>query len=70
MRNFGGLLVVGGIVAFLYCSSELKKHEPVPEGLSISRSLEYPAGKMEVGRYAAMAGAAFGVLLLMFPQGR
>ena len=70
MRNFGMLMVVAGIVGFFYCSSELSKHEPVPEGLSMSRSWEYPAGKLEVGRYAGVAAAFVGVLFVMAPQGR
>lgn len=70
MRNFGTLLIFAGIVGFFYCSSQLGSAEPVPEGLSISRSLDYPAGRFEVGRYASVGAAAIGVLFAMFPQGR
>ena len=70
MRTFGLLLLVVGIVGFFYCSTHLDKLEPVPEGLSITQSLKYPAGKMEVGRFAAVAAGGIGVLFLMFPQGR
>lgn len=70
MRNFGGFMVVLGIVGFLYCSSQASKAGPVPEGKSISESLEYEAGRWEVGRYASAGAAFFGLLMLMFPKGR
>jgi len=70
MRNFGAMLIVAGIVGYIYCSDQLTKLEPVPEETSIGKSLEYPAGKFEVGRYAAVAGAFCGLLLAMYPQGR
>jgi hypothetical protein len=70
VRNFGGILIVAGIVGFLYCSNELGKAEAVPEGLSVSQSFRYPAGKLEVGRYGALAVAGMGVLLALFPSGR
>ena len=65
MRNFSSLLILGGIVGFLYCQHQLSTLEPVPEGLSISRSMQYPAGKMEMGRAAAAGAAVFGLLMLM-----
>jgi len=70
MRSFGMALIVIGIAGFIYCSHEMDGLEPVPEGTSISRSMDYKVGRMEVGRYAAAAGAALGVLLLLIPQGR
>jgi len=70
MRTFGLLLVVAGIVGFFYCSTQLDKLEPLPEGLSITASLKYPAGKMEVGRFAAVTAGGIGVLFMLFPQGR
>jgi hypothetical protein len=70
MRNLGGVLLLAGIIGFFYCSSELSKYGSPPEGASISQLLDHPAGRMELGRYAA-AGAAFvGILLVMFPKGR
>ena len=51
MRNFGGFMLLVGILGFLYCSSQLSKTGSVPEGKSISESLEYDAGRWEVGRY-------------------
>jgi len=65
MRNYSGLLVAVGLVGFLYCSAELSKLEPVPPGLSMGRAFEYPAGKMEMGRYASAALAFFGILMIM-----
>jgi hypothetical protein len=70
MRTVALLMLVAGIAGFFYCSSQLQKLEPVPEGLSVTHALRYPAGKMEIGRYAAAAVGAVGVLFLMFPQGR
>jgi hypothetical protein len=70
MRTFGLLLLVAGIAGFFYCSSQLEKLDPVPEDLSITQALKYPAGKMEMGRFAGAAVGAVGVLFLMFPQGR
>lgn len=70
MRNFGGILLLGGIIGFLYCSSEMPKYEPVPEGRTAMESLRYPSGRYEVGRWAGACAAGFGVLLLMFPKGR
>lgn len=70
MRNFGGILLVLGFVGFLYCSSEMSKYGPVPEGLTISESLEHPAGRYEIGRWASACAGFFGVLMAMFPKGR
>jgi hypothetical protein len=70
MRNFGLFLLAAGIAGFVYCSHEVKDYEPVPEGVSLSRSLDYMSGRMEVGRYAGMGAAALGILLFMMPQGR
>jgi hypothetical protein len=70
MRTFGLVLLVAGVVGFFYCSSQLEKAEPLPAEISISKSLDYPAGRFEVGRYASVAAGFCGVILLMFPQGR
>jgi hypothetical protein len=70
MRSLGGLLIVAGIAGFLYCGSQLSDLEPVPEGLSLSSSLSYPAGRYEVGRWASACAAGFGFLMAMFPKGR
>lgn len=70
MRNFGGILMLLGIFGFVYCSSQMDKYEPVPQGKSISEALDYSAGKWDVGRYACAAAAGFGLLMAMFPKGR
>ena len=68
MRNFGVVLLIGGLLGFYYCSQQASKAGTVPEGKSISESLEYDAGKWEVGRYACGAAAVFGLLLCMMPK--
>lgn len=70
MRNFGALLLLLGILGFLYCSSRLSEAPPMPQGLSVSDSLDYPAGRWEMARYASAAAAGFGLLMAMFPKGR
>jgi hypothetical protein len=70
MRNLGGILLLVGIGGFIYCHSQLGAVGPLPEGLTISESLQYAAGRYEVGRYAAAFIAVFGFLLAMFPKGR
>lgn len=70
MRNFGGALLLIGVLAFFYCSARLSNLDPVPPGKSISESLEYPAGRYEVARYGAALVGGIGVLLAMFPKGR
>jgi hypothetical protein len=70
MRNFGTLLLIGGILGFLYCSQQASKAGTVPEGKSISESLEYDAGKWEVGRYACGAAAVFGLIMTLMPKAR
>jgi hypothetical protein len=70
MRNFGGVLLLLGILAFFYASSRLGEVEPLPEGLSIGESLKEPAGRWEMARYGSAALAGFGLLMAMFPKGR
>jgi hypothetical protein len=70
MRNFGGIVLLLGILGFFYASSQLSDLPPVPEGLSISEGLSYPAGRWEMVRYASAAVAGFGLLMAMFPKGR
>ena len=70
MRNLGALLLLLGIGGFLYCSSRLSEAPPLPADLSIGESLGQPAGQWEMARYACGAGAAFGLLMAMFPRGR
>ena len=70
MRNFGSLLLLLGIVGFLYCSSRLSETAPLPAGLSVGEGLRQPAGRWEVARYACGAAAGFGLLMTLFPKGR
>jgi hypothetical protein len=70
MRNLGLVLLIIGIAAFFYCSSQLAKAEPLPEGLTAFETLKYPGGKLELGRYLGAAAGFLGVLLIMFPGGR
>ena len=70
MRNMGLILLLAGILGFVYATSRTEGLEPVPDGLSIRESLQYPAGRWEVGRYAIASVAGMGLLLLLFPKGR
>jgi hypothetical protein len=70
MRNFGAVLLLLGIMGFLYCSSRMSEVEPLPAGLSIGESMSQPAGRWEMARYACGASAAFGLLMALFPKGR
>jgi hypothetical protein len=70
MRTLGALLVLIGIVGFVYCSSHLSGLESIPEGTDLSKYLEYDAGRYELGRYASVIAALVGVLLSVFPKGR
>lgn len=65
MRNFGLLMIVVGLAGFFYASDRASKAGSVPEGKSISESLEYDAGKWEVTRYACAGLGAFGILVVM-----
>ncbi len=70
MRNFGFALLVGGILGFLYCSSQLQGLEPLPADVPIADYFRNVAGRMELGRFASIGAALIGVLFAMFPQGR
>ena len=70
MRNTGAILLLLGILGFFYASGRKGDAEPLPEGLSVSESLSYPAARWDMARYACAATAGFGLLLAMFPKGR
>jgi hypothetical protein len=70
MRNFGGIMLLLGVLGFFYCAGKLDEYDPVPEGTSISKSLELPAGRWDIGRYLCGMVAGFGVLMAIFPKGR
>ena len=70
MRNFGWILVLAGVAGFFYCGAQAARFAPVPQGLSISETLDTERGQWDAGRYAAAAAALTGLLLAMMPQGR
>jgi hypothetical protein len=70
MRNLGGALLLLGALGFFYCSARLSNLDPVPAGLSIRDTLQYTAGRFELGRYAAALAGAIGFILALFPKGR
>ena len=70
MRNFGGVLLLLGVLGFFYASAQLENYDPVPMGTSIGDSMRYPAGKWEMARYASLGTAGFGLLMALFPKGR
>jgi hypothetical protein len=70
MRNLGGILLLLGILGFVYASSQLERYEPVPAGLSVSEGLEYPAGRWDMARYGCAGLSGFGLLMALFPKGR
>jgi hypothetical protein len=70
VRNLGGIMLLLGVLGFFYANGQLDEYEPVPPGLSIGESLDYPAGRWEMARYGLAALAGFGLLMAMFPKGR
>jgi hypothetical protein len=70
MRNFGFILLFGGILGFLYCMTEASGLAPLPDGLALSDYLRNRAGRLELGKYAAALAMFVGGLLALFPKGR
>jgi hypothetical protein len=70
MRNFGGIMLLLGVLGFFYCTGQKDKYPPLPEGLSVSESMGQPAGRWELARYACAGLAGFGLLMAFFPKGR
>ena len=70
MRSTGLILLFGGILAFLYCTSRLSELSPVPAAVELGDYLRYEAGKWELGRYLSAGVAGIGFLLALFPKGR
>jgi hypothetical protein len=70
MRNMGLILLAGGFLGFLYCSTRLSGLEPVPDGVAVSEYLRYDAGVWELGRYGATIAGLVGLLMSFFPKGR
>jgi hypothetical protein len=70
MRNLGVILLLGGILGFFYCTTQLSSLDPVSAEASIGDYLRNHAGRMELGQYVAAGAAVVGALLAMFPKGR
>ncbi len=70
MRNFGAILLLIGVLGFLYASTRLSDLEPAPAHSTLRESLEYPAGRWEMARYGAAGAAFIGLLLTLYPKGR
>lgn len=70
MRNFGGILLLLGVLGFFYASSQRDKFDPMPDGLGVRESLSYPAARWEMVRYGSAVVAGFGLLMALFPKGR
>lgn len=70
MRTLGLVLLAGGVLGFLYCSSRLSAMDPVPAAVELSEYMQYEAGKLELARYAAAIAGLIGALLALFPKGR
>jgi hypothetical protein len=70
MRSFGGICLLLGVAGFFYFSSLASGAGEMPDGLSVRQSLDYSAGRAELGKYACAIVAASGVLLALFPRGR
>lgn len=70
MRNFGGVLLLLGALGFFVATQQLEEAAPVPAGLSLRETLEYPAGRWELARFGCALSAGVGVLLALFPKGR
>ncbi|HXK11404.1 MAG TPA: hypothetical protein VMT70_17300 [Vicinamibacteria bacterium] len=70
MRSFGAVLILLGILGFVYASSQLDAVPPLPQGLSVGESLRIPAGRWQIARYGCAAAAGVGLLMAMMPKGR
>jgi hypothetical protein len=70
MRTFGVVLLVGGLLAFFYCSTRMSGLAPVPAEVALGDYLQYETGKWELARYGSAMAALIGVLMSLFPKGR
>ncbi len=70
MRQWGGLIVLVGVIGFFYCGDRVAKAPPLPEGLSVTRTLRQPAGPWIVGRFVCACVAASGAVILLFARNR
>lgn len=70
MRNLGAILLLAGVLGFFMASQRLEESGPAPADLSLVETLEQPAGRWDLARYAAALSAGVGVVLVLFPKGR
>jgi hypothetical protein len=70
MRRFGQILILVGLLGFVYASSAQDGTPPAPEGVSLSAEMASPGGRLELLRYGSAGAAFLGVLLALFPKGR
>jgi hypothetical protein len=70
MRNFGAILLLLGVLGFFYASDRSEKAGPLPQGQTVTESLETTAGRWEMVRYGCAGAAFIGLLLALFPKGR
>ncbi len=69
MRKTAGILLLFGILGFFYASSKIDDLEPVPDGLSVSESLEYPAARWTLARYGSASLAGLALMALVLSKG-
>ena len=70
MRNLGLILLLGGILGYFYCTSQMSSLQPLPSDASLGDYLRNQAGRLELGRYLAAGAAVVGGILALFPRGR
>ena len=70
MRAFGGVLVLVGILGFIYTGDQLAKYEPLSSERTLRESVNHPAGRWEIAHYGAALVGAVGLLLALYPKGR
>ena len=70
MRTFGYVLFIACCFGLYRFNEEVKRHDPLPAGYSVEDSLRTERGKAEAARFGCAAGAAIGLVLAFFPEGR
>ena len=70
MRNLGIILIVLGVVGYLYCTNQMEGLEPLGANADLGDYFRNTAGRLELGRYGSAGAALIGLLMAFFPQGR
>ncbi len=70
MRTFGAVLVVLGIVGFIFASDQIEKLGPPAYELELSQYLRHPTGRMELLKFGSAVTGAIGLLFALYPKGR